>query len=43
MSDDGNNDMSSFQVTTSGRVVTVLVDGNVYPGNYASYIIVGVK
>lgn len=43
MSDDGNNDMSSFQVTTSGRVVTVLVDGNVYPGNYASYIVVGVK
>lgn len=43
MSDDGNNDMASFQVTTSGRVVTVLVDGAAYAGNYATYIIIGVK
>lgn len=43
MSDDGNNDMASFQVTTSGRVVTVLVDGAAYAGNYANYIIIGVK
>lgn len=43
MSDDGNNDMASFQVTTSGRVVTVLVDGAAYAGNYATYVIIGVK
>ena len=43
MSDDGNNDMASFQVTTSGRVVTVLVDNTAYAGNYATYIIIGVK
>ena len=43
MSDDGNNDMSNFQVTTSGRVVTVLVDGAAYAGNYATYVIIGVK
>lgn len=43
MSDDGNNDMASFQVTTSGRVVTVLVDGTAYVGNYATYVIIGVK
>lgn len=43
MSDDGNNDMASFQVTTSGRVVTILVDTAAYPGNYATYIIIGVK
>ncbi|QDB73993.1 putative tail fiber protein [Aeromonas phage 4L372D] len=43
MSDDGNNDMASFQVTTSGRVVTVLVDGTAYPGNFATYFIIGVK
>jgi hypothetical protein len=43
MSDYGNNDMASFQVTTSGRVVTVLVDGTAYAGNYATYVIIGVK
>ena len=43
MSDDGNNDMASFTVTTSGRVVTVLVDGGVFASSYATYMIIGVK
>ena len=40
---DPGNDMSSWRITTSGRVVTVLVDGTVVSGNYANYMIIGVK
>ncbi len=43
MSDVSQNDMASFQVTTSGRVVTILVDSNAYVENYATYLIIGVK
>ena len=43
MSDYDNNDMASFQVSLTGRVVSVLVDNSPYVGNYATYIIIGVK
>jgi uncharacterized protein (DUF427 family) len=34
--------MANFQVTTYGRTVTVLADGEVIADNYANYLIVGV-
>lgn len=43
MSDVSQNDMANFQVTTSGRVVTILVDSAAYAENYATYLIIGVK
>lgn len=43
MSDVSQNDMANFQVTVSGRVVTVLVDSAAYVENYATYMIIGVK
>ena len=40
---DSGNDMANWRITTSGRVVTVLVDDAVVSGNYANYMIIGVK
>jgi hypothetical protein len=39
---DGNNDMASFSVTLSGRVVSIITDGEAIQDNYANYLIVGV-